>query len=298
MIKTITNLQNIIRGTCLFNEPLSKYTTFNIGGTVGLWIEPHDIDDLKNIMREIKSNGLSWKVIGNGSNILAGEHGLPDIVMRLSNFKKLTVNGSTIEVEGGVSLAKLIGFSIENSLSGLEFLTGIPGQVGGTIKGNAGAQGRCIADVLKYVCVIDEGGNISNLSIDNINFAYRYSDIKKDVIILNSVFRLGMGESSKIREVVESYLRNRNKIFPKEPSVGCIFKNPAEKSAGRLIDELGLKGFTIGRAMVSYKHANVIINLGGASAKDVSSLIEYVREDVYNKTGIRLELEIDCWGNI
>lgn len=296
MIETLTGLQ--IKGACFFDEPLDRHTTFNIGGRIGLLIEPLDINDLKIAMGEIKSNGLSWRVIGNGSNILAGEYGLPDVVIKLSNFNKLAIDRYTVRAESGVSLAKLAGFSIENNLSGLEFLTGIPGQVGGSIKGNTGAQGRSMGDVLKEICVMDGEGNVYNIPREKISFGYRYSDIRSDIIILGGVFRLVPGDRDKMQEVVRDYLNKRNAIFPKEPNAGCIFKNPPDISAGRLIDGLGLRGFTIGKAMVSYRHANVIVNLGGAASKDVHSLIEYIIEEVYRKAGIRLELEIDCWGDL
>lgn len=294
MIETITDLH--IKGACFFDEPLDRHTTFNIGGRVGLWIEPQDLDDLKIAMKGIKTSGLSWRIIGNGSNILAGEYGLPDVIIKLSNFNKLTIDGYTVKAESGVSLSKLVGFSIEYGLSGFEFLTGIPGQVDGAIKGNAGAQGRGMGDVLKEIYVMDAEGNIYDIPKEKISFGYRHSDIGNDIIILGGFFRLTQGDRDKMRDVVKGYLSKRNTIFPREPNAGCIFKNPPDISAGRLIEGLGLKGFTIGKAMVSYKHANVIVNLGGANAKDVYSLIEYIREEVYRKTGIRLELEIDCWG--
>lgn len=296
MLETLTNIQ--IKGACLFDEPLAKHTTFNIGGRVGLWIEPQDLDDLKMAINQINANGFSWRVIGNGSNILAGEYGLPDVVIKLSSLNKLTINGYTITAGSGVSLARLVGFSIENGLSGLEFLAGIPGQVGGSIKGNCGAHGRSIASVLKEICVMDREGNVYEIPSDKISFGYRYSDLGPDIIILSGTFRLARGDKERMQEIVRGYLSRRNSIFPKEPNAGCIFKNPPDISAGRLIEGLGLKGFTIGKAMVSYQHANIIVNLGGATSMDVYSLIEYVRGEVLGRAGISLDLEIDCWGDL
>lgn len=294
MIETVTCLK--IKGACLFDEPLERHTTFNIGGKVKLWIEPHDIEDLKIAVKEIRDNGLTWRIIGNGSNILAGEDGLPDAVIKLNNFNKITVEGHTIKAGCGAGLSKLAGFSVEHSLSGLEFLAGIPGQIGGAIKGNAGAQGKSIDIALKDMAVMDANGGVYNISRDDISFGYRSSGINDDIIILDAVFTLTAGDSGRMRELVGNYLAKRREVFPAEPNAGCIFKNLPYISAGRLIDNLGLKGFTIGRAMLSNKHANVIVNLGGARALDVHSLIRYIQDEVYNRAGDRLELEIDCWG--
>lgn len=294
MIETLPALS--IKGACLFDEPLDRHTTFNIGGKVKLWIEPQDIEDLKNALKEIRDSGLSWRVIGNGSNVLAGGNGLPDVVIKLTSLNRLNIDGYTIRAESGASLSRLVGFSVENSLSGLEFLTGIPGQVGGAIKGNAGSQGKSIDSVLKEVCVLDSTGEIYNIPRDAISFGYRYSGFRDDIIILSGIFNLVQGDSSKMQDTVKGYLAKRREIFPTEPNAGCIFKNLPYMSAGRIIDNLGLKGFTIGKAMVSYRHANVIVNLGGATSKDVHSLITYIQDEVYHKTGERLELEIDCWG--
>lgn len=294
MIETLTALN--IKGACLFDEPLERHTTFNIGGSVKLWIEPQDIEDLRNALKEIKDSGLSWRVIGNGSNILASDNGLPDVVIKLTSLNRLNIDGYTIRAESGASLSRLVGLSVENSLSGLEFLTGIPGQVGGAIKGNAGSQGKSIDSVLKEACVMDTSGEIYNISRDEIPFGYRYSGFRDDTIILSGVFNLVQGDSNKMQDAVKGYLAKRREIFPTEPNAGCIFKNLPYMSAGRIIDNLGLKGFTIGKAMVSHRHANVIVNLGSATAMDVHSLITYVQDEVYRRVGERLELEIDCWG--
>lgn len=296
MIEILPSLN--IKGACLFDEPLDIHTTFNIGGRVKLWVEPLDVSDLKNAISEITANGLSWRAIGNGSNILAGEYGLPDVVIRLSNFNKLSVAGNTIKADAGVSLAKLIGFAVEKGLAGIEFLSGIPGTVGGAIKGNAGAQGKNLDSVLMEIYVMDSQGAIRTVPKEKIFFGYRYSDIRNDIIILGGVFKLYQNDPDKINNAVKDYLSRRKEIFPTQPNAGCIFKNPKDMSAGKLIDRIGLKGFTIGKAVVSYKHANIIVNPGGANSRDVHSLIRYVWDEVYRRTGIKLELEIDCWGDV
>lgn len=296
-MKTIANFQNI-KGTCMFDEPLSKHTTFGVGGKIGFWVEPLELDDLRNILREVSVNSLSFKVIGNGSNILAGESGLPDVVIKLVNFNGISIEGTTIKAGSGVSLAKLLGASIENELSGLEFAAGIPALVGGAVKGNAGAQGKCIADVLKEITIIDASGGIQRIKREDIDFCYRRSDLSDDVIILEAEFNLSASDSNVMQNRIKNYLSRRKESIPSEPSAGCIFKNPPERSAGEIIDRLGLKGFTVGKAMVSDKHANVIVNMGGAAAKDIYFLVKHIQDEVFNQTGIRLETEIIYWGNI
>lgn len=294
--KGLDKVQNVVKGVCFINEPLSRHTTFRIGGNVGLFIEPRDGEDLKNILKEIKANDLTWKVIGNGSNILAGEHNLPDVVIKLVNFNSLSVDGNTIRAGSGAALAKLIGFAIENGLSGLGFLAGIPALAGGAIKGNAGAQGKSISDVLKSIDVMDVDGNMRNIPRDKILFNYRKSDISNNIVILNGFFDLVKGDKDAMQDLVKAYINKRNKTIPAEPNAGCVFKNPPKIGAGELIEKAGLKGFTYGRAMVSYTHANIIVNLGGADSNDVSYVMKHVQDTIYEKAGIILEPEILYWG--
>jgi UDP-N-acetylmuramate dehydrogenase len=291
-VDAINNIQNIVKGMCMVDEPLCKHTTFNIGGNVALWIEPADKEDLKNVLKEIQENGLTWRLIGNGSNILAGEYNLPDVVIKLINFKSIDIDGSLIHAGSGISLAKLIGFAIEYGLSGLEFAAGIPGFVGGAIKGNAGAHGRNIGDILKEIEVMNSDGEISIISRNEINFDYRKSDINDNLIVLGGTFNLVQGDKNKIQELVKGYLVKRKENYPSEPNAGSVFKNPSGAKAGEIIDKLGLKGFRIGNAMVSYQHANMIVNVGGAKAQDVRELIKYIQDKVNEKTGINLDPEI------
>lgn len=295
---TINNIQAVVKGACFIDESLSSHTTFNIGGRAGLWIEPQDEDDLRNVLKEVIAGGLTWGIIGNGSNILAGEYGLPEVVIKLVNFNNISVDGHKIIAGSGVSLAKLVGFSVEHGLSGLEFLTGIPGLVGGAVKGNAGAQGRSMGEVIKELYVMDVKGIVHKIPRDKISFKYRNTDIKNDFVILRAVFDLVKSDKEAMHGLVKTYLNKRTESFPNEPNAGCIFKNPPFTSAGELIDKLGLKGFTVGKAMVSHKHANIIVNMDGADSKDVARLIKYVQDKVYEKIGIMLETEIIYWGNV
>lgn len=264
------------------NEPLSKHTTFKIGGPAKRWVEPRDIEELRSVLNK----GLAYRIIGNGSNILVRDEGVPWAVIKLTNFKELSADNNTIKTGSGVSLNELIRFSIEKGLSGLEFLAGIPGTVGGAIKTNTGAFGKEIADVLEEIDVMDRNGNIHRIPRDEIVFGYRYSNITDDTIILGGKFYLLPGAKLEKR---------RDRLPVEFPNAGSIFKNPDGVSAGELIDRLGLKGTTCGKAMVSNKHANIIVNLGSAKAEDVMGLINYVKNRVLDETGINLELEIECW---
>ncbi len=291
-VDAINNIQSIVKGRCLLNEPLSKHTTFQMGGNVALMIEPEDKEDLKNILKEIKANDLSWYSIGNGSNILAGDRNLPDVLIKLTNFKDIKIYNNSIKAESGVSLSNLVGFTIKNGFTGLEFLAGIPGCVGGAIKGNAGAHGENIGDFIKEVEVMDTEGEIFILPQNEINFEYRKSNIENNLIILGAVFNLITGNSENIQELAKKYLIKRKENFPSDPNAGSIFKNPKGAKAGEIIDKLGLKGFNVGKAMVSYEHANMIVNTGGAKQQDVKQLIKYIQDKVNEKMGIKLEPEI------
>ena len=298
IMKTLVDFHQFIKGACFFDEPLSKHTTLGIGGRVGLWLEPQDTEDLKCMIKELQSRELTWKIIGNGSNILAGERGLSNAVIRLNNFNQISCSGDIIRAGSGAGLGKLVSFSLEHSLTGLEFLAGIPGVVGGAARVNAGAQGCSISDVLKTVRMLNNKGEVYDLSAREIVSGYRYIDISDDTIILGAEFCLSRGDTEEMYNTVAGYLASRNDSFPACPNAGCIFKNPAELNAGALIEKAGLKGFSIGNAGVSREHGNIFVNLGRADAGCVMALIRHVRKEVYARTGINLELEVNCWGDI
>lgn len=280
----------------LYNEPLSKHTTFRIGGPAKFWVEPRDIDELRDILKNVNSRDLKYRVIGNGSNILIRDNGVPWIVIRLSNFKGMSIEGSTIKASSGVALNELVRSSVRNNLSGLEFLAGIPGTVGGAVKTNAGAYGKQISDILKEIEIIDKNGDIHTIPREKIIFKYRYSNISEATIILSAVFNVLVSSYKAVNNKIGKILEKRNTVFPLEfANAGSIFKNPEGITVGELIDEIGLKSTVRGRAMINNKHANIIVNLGGASSRDVLELITYVQTKVYQETGINLELEIELW---
>ncbi len=297
-----------LRGRIRFNEPLMKHTTFKIGGNAKFFIEPHDPDDLKLVLRGAKIAKLSIFVLGSGSNLLVDDQGLDSVVIRLTHpfFKKIRLSKGLLEVGSGVLLQKLIKETSRFGLGGCEFLTGIPGTVGGAVVMNAGitdrtqnakrrTQNKNIGDLVEKVKVMDYNGNIKTLNKKDLKFGYRKSNLLKYIVLAVKI-RLRKKDKKKIREKIKHYLRYR--LSTQElhyPSAGCIFENPAGLSAARLIDSCGLKGEHFGEARVSYKHANFIINRGKASAADVLKLMDYIKKKVKYKFNISLKPEIKIW---
>jgi len=288
-----------LKGRIRFLEPLKDYTTFKIGGKAQFFIEPKDFKDLKLLLSLAKRYRIPIYVIGKGSNILVSDKGIKGAVLRLSApcFKRISLRDNHLEVGSGVLLPKLMLFTKDYGLSGAEFLSGIPGTVGGALVMNAGiAQGNhCIADLVKTVTVIDFAGNIRTLHKKDIKFGYRQSGLAK-YIILSVCLRLTKKNKEEIQERIKGYLEFRKRtqdLF--WPSAGCVFKNPQGDSAGRLIDLCGLKNKRIGDACISLKHANFILNQGRGRARDVLKLMDLVRKKVKDKFNITLKPEIKIW---
>jgi len=278
------------------NELLSRHTTFRIGGPAKLWAEPDGIDELKAIIMDAGVRGMHYRVIGNGSNVLIDDKGVDGLVIKLSNLKKISVKADSIYADSGASLNELIRTAVLSNLSGLEFLAGIPGTIGGAVKTNAGAFGKEISSILKDITVLAKDGNIYNIPVNKIHFGYRSSDIKEDIIILGGSFFTAQGSYKEINKNIEDILSKRAEKFPAGvSSAGSIFKNPVGAAAGELIDRFELKGAMRGKAIVSPIHGNIIINTGTARAQDVKELITYIKGIVYKETGISLELEIEYW---
>lgn len=311
-MKYLSNLKKIVKGIILLNEPLSKHTTFRIGGSARVWIEPKDKDDLKKVLGFIKKNKIPFFVIGQGSNVLIGDNGFRGIVVKLNSdfFKKIDKNGDSIKVGAGLSLGKLLEYAKDKSLGGCEFLAGIPGSIGGALAMNAGARinsvlnnhYKSIGDLVNWVEVVDFNGGIKKLKKSSIVFKYRYSNLDKYVIISANI-KLKHKDRSRIKQEIRNFLEYKKKTQElNRASAGCVFKNPRVLSndgsvsellsAGYLIDSLGLKGYRRGGAVVSKKHANYIINKNKASAKDVINIIKFVQKRIKNKFNITLEPEI------
>ncbi|MCU0651913.1 MAG: UDP-N-acetylmuramate dehydrogenase [Candidatus Omnitrophica bacterium] len=288
-----------LKGKISFNERLNKHTTFKIGGPCGYFIEPEDIDDLKLALSLLKKYHVPFLVIGAGSNVLVSDRGLIGAVLHLTapSFTKLTFKGNIAETGAGCPLQKLISEAAKRALSGYELLSGIPGTVGGALVMNAGSgkNQRNFGDLVEKVTIMDYNSNIKVLTGKQLKFSYRKSNLS-GCIILSARIKFNKGNKKEAAGKIREYLSYRkNSQDSAHPSAGCIFKNPVGFSAGKLIDSCGLKGSSIGRASISLKHANFIINRGKASSGDVMKLIALAKRKVKNKFNIDLKPEIQIW---
>jgi len=291
------NWQKSLKGKVRSGVPLKKYTTFKIGGKAELFIEPDNTADLESVVRLLKKNRLPFFVIGSGSNILVSDKGVKAAVVHLSSpaFRKITFKGNIIEAGSGINLKELISKAIGGNLSGIEFLSGIPGTLGGALAMNAGAAGKKIGDLVLSARVMDYSGNIRVLSQKKLKFGYRRSSLQK-YIILGASLKLSKSCRSEIRQEIIRLLNYRRGTQDYvHPSAGCIFKNPAGDSAGRLIDLCGLKAKISGGAQISKIHANFIINKSGATCADVLKLMRLIQAKVKKRFHINLEPEIKIW---
>ena len=280
----------------LENELMKKHTTFKIGGNARLMVFPTNTNQISSIVKECKKYGVRYITIGNGSNLLVSDDGLDACVIVLGkNFSNVElVDDTTIYASSGASLIKVCRFALENSLSGLEFAYGIPGNVGGGIFMNAGAYGGEIKDVIIKSEHIDSDGNLSSYKLDEMNLSYRHSIYSDNgYIITGAYFKLEKGSQAEIKSKMQDLMdRRKNKQPIEYPSAGSTFKRPEGYFAGALIEECNLKGCKVGGAMVSTKHAGFVINDGNATCSDVLNLCKKVTDVVKTEKGIELEMEI------
>lgn len=292
-----------IKGKIFNAVPLADYTSWHIGGKVDYLVFPKDGADLKKVLEWAHRDKIPYFILGKGTNILVRDGGLRGMAISLSEgFCQLeVVKNSSDEIQvqagAGLPLGKVIDFCKQRGLTGLEFAAGIPGSVGGAIAMNAGAFGGEIKDVLQAVWVMDNQGNVRQKPKEKLSFSYRALSLPGGEIILRGIFSLRPAEVTGVQEKIREIMAWRQEKQPYDfPSAGSVFRNPQSGPAGRLIERAGLKGYQVGGAQVSEKHANFIINRGGARAKDVLRLIEVVREKVWRETGVLLELEIQVVG--
>lgn len=282
-----------------FNEPMKDHTRFKVGGNAKLFIEVLNTTALSELYKSISKISLPVKVIGNGSNIIVSDKGIDCIVLHLSGeFNNINlINNTMIESGASVKLSKLCDTALENSLSGLEFAFGIPGLVGGAVYMNAGAYGGEMKDIVESCTCIDELGNEHTLSNSQLDFSYRHSVFSnKNYIITKVRFNLAVGDKADIKLKMNEFLDRRKSKQPLNyPSAGSTFKRPTGYFAGTLIEECGLKGKSIGGAMVSEKHAGFIINKDNATADDIINLIKFVQDTVLKEKGVKLECEVKRW---
>lgn len=276
---------------------MKKHTTLKIGGPARFFCRPDSYNDLQSLLAAAKKSRLPVLILGKGSNILAGDRCLGKIIVQLSKpaFRKISVNKNFIHAGCGATIPELLQAAREAGLSGLEFLIGIPGTVGGALVMNAGGWDKAIGDSVANAEVMDYNGKIKTLDKKTLSFAYRKSNLGK-YIVLGTRLKLSKRSKDKINRGLEKYLAyRRERQDASLPNAGCIFMNPKNDSAGRLIDACGLKGSSSGKAIVSLRHANFILNQGGASCADVLRLMRRIERSVNNKFHIRLKPEIKIW---
>jgi len=287
------------RGKLLENEPLARHNTWRIGGPARYLALPADSEDVVRALELAQDRGLPWVVLGLGSNVLVKDGGFPGVVIRMGKgLDRFEMKGATAIVGGGMPTPILARRTAEAGFAGVERFIGIPGTVGGGIFMNAGCHGAEFSEVVTEVTVMDPRGKVKQLSRKQISFKYRSTNLEG--IVIEAKLVLGEESPAKLKELQSKLLRWRKAGTPfDQPCCGSTFTNPpgGTKTAGMLIDECGLKGFTIGGAQVSTLHANYIINKGTATASDVLKVIEHVRKTVAKKTGITLELECKIIGN-
>lgn len=281
----------------LENEPMSRHTTFKIGGPARWIFEPQDTDEAGAILRLCRARGVTPFILGNGSNLLVSDTGYGGVILSTAAMDAtVAVEGeTTIYADCGVSLPRLAALAADLSLSGLEFASGIPGSVGGGVRMNAGAYGGELSQVLARVDYLDEGGQLHTLSPEECHFSYRRSIFgQKPWLVAGALFSLTPSDSTEIRGRMAELNRRRREKQPLEyPSAGSTFKRPQDYFAAALIEECGLKGFQVGDAQVSEKHSGFVINRGQATCDQVQALIRAVQDKVLTRSGVLLEPEIE-----
>lgn len=275
--------------------PLAPFTSFKVGGAADYFAQVGNFSELKEAFIFAREHYLQTFVLGKGTNILVSDSGFKGLVIKLSKeFGKILVEDKKVIAGGAAQIAASCSLAVRNSLSGLEWASGIPGTVGGAVKMNAGAHGFSISDILSSAVIFDSSTlELKRLKKNEIEFGYRASSLKDFEIVLEAEFKLMEGNPDEIKKRMESFFQERKKKQPiGQRSAGSVFKNPSGDFAGRLIEAAGLKGVQIGGARVSEVHANFIINSGNATAKEIYNLIRKIQQEVYNKFQVMLELEI------
>ncbi len=279
------------------NEPLSAYTSFQVGGPASIFLEVEDISVLQQVIALLKASDEKYLVLGKGSNLLIDDEGYDGVVIRFGEaMSRVSCDGECIRAGAGASLARVAAVALQQKLTGFEFAAGIPGTVGGAMVMNAGAYEGEMKQVVETVFLIDEEGKEIKLSCEEMEFGYRTSILKHmPYIVTEVVFHLTAGEKKQIEEKMHDLARRRMEKQPLEyPSAGSTFKRPEGHFAGKLIGDAGLSGYSIGGAQVSEKHNGFIINKGNATASDIKELIAYVQKKVEQHSGVWLEPEVIC----
>ena len=294
---------NISKDNIKYNEPMSKHTSFKTGGCADYYIEGKSIEEIKKVMQYANKNKIPLYVIGNGSNILVTDKGIRGIVLKI-DLEQIEVeekeNNIILTLGSGVKLMALGQILKNKSITGFEELSGIPGTIGGAIKMNAGAYGKEMKDLVITTTCLTENGEIVEYSNKEQEFTYRHSIFfDRNDIILSTKILLQKGNQDEISKKMQEYINTRKEKQPLEyPSAGSTFKRGENYITSKLIDESGLKGYTIGGAQISEKHAGFIINKGDATSKDIIELIKYTKQKVFEKFGVHIEEEIEIIGEL
>ena len=297
-INYIEELKNIC-GTVLLNEPMSLHTSFRTGGPAEVFIKAESTENIISAIDIAKKYNKQYIITGNGSNILVKDGGIDGIVINIGNeMSKIKCDGTKIYAQAGAMLSALATAAADEELTGLEFASGIPGTVGGAVFMNAGAYDGEIKDVIEYADVIDSEGNTHRLTKDELELSYRHSVIDdKNMIVVGAMFNLNKGIKKNITDKMADFAKRRRDKQPLNyPSAGSTFKRPEGYFAGKLIEDSGLKGKTVGGAQVSEKHAGFVVNIGNATSSDIIALMDGCIETVYNKFGVKLEPEVRILG--
>lgn len=281
------------------NEPMKHHTTFRIGGVADVMVLPYKEREIIDVIDLAKKHNIPYTVVGNGSNILVTDKGIRGIVIKVAdNFSQISIDGNTVYAQAGARLTAISRKIYEEGLTGFEFASGIPGTVGGGVYMNAGAYDSEMKNVVKSVTLLDKNSNIIELENEAMEFGYRKSKaMKEDYIILSVIMELKPGNKEEIKAKIDDFTNRRVTKQPvSEFSAGSTFKRPEGHFAGKLIEDTGLRGYTVGRAKISEKHCGFVINKGESTFKEMIEFIQGVKHKVYQKTGVKLEEEIKILG--
>ena len=277
----------------MMDEMLSRHTSFRIGGAAQYFVYVHTKKALRYVLRVVKDRGMQYFVIGAGTNLLVADKGFAGVILKLGGvFKRMRVRSGLCCCGSGMLIDDLVNVAVKKGCGGLEFMAGIPGTLGGAIKGNAGAFGSSISDLTDRIAIMDATGSERIVTRKELGFSYRESRIRNGDIITQVYLHMRSATRKSIRLKIKRNLAIRKKKHPTGYSAGSFFKNPPGHAAGRLIEECGLKGLSVGGAEISEKHGNYIINRGQANAADVIALARVVQQRVHKKTGVKLEREV------
>jgi UDP-N-acetylmuramate dehydrogenase len=300
--KTIS-LAEQIKGEILYSVPLSQHTSFGVGGPVDYLVFPADPEDLRKILKWCRKEKVHYFLLGNGTNLLVRDGGVRGMAISLARgFQGISElerreKDSLLQAGAGEPLGKLLEFACEKGLTGMEWAAGIPGSVGGALFMNAGAFRSEMKDHLHSLQLMDSEGNLIEKGKEELQFSYRAVELKKGWLILGGKFILRTGNPQSIRSKMNEFLEKRLARQPLHlPSAGSVFKNPSRVAAGKLIEEVGLRVTRLRDAQISEKHANFIVNLGRARARDILTLADWAKDKVFEEKGVRLEMEIQVIG--